>query len=140
MAQLDRIIVKLLDGLPKTLNGWRLGTDLRILREVRIDHLGSVGTRLMLEKAKVRAPDGEFTTRASATFPRGPSGDFSRRRSNAPQLGDNVPQQRRVFAYAEYVFKRNDWNAEHLLPPEPSLGACCASMAFKGSACGRRAG
>merc|ERR1719253_1236096 len=40
------------------------------------------------------------------TFPRGPSGDFARNRSNMPQLADNTPQQRRIFCYAEYAFQR----------------------------------
>mmetsp|Transcript_7423 Transcript_7423/g.12096 ORF Transcript_7423/g.12096 Transcript_7423/m.12096 type:complete len:466 (-) Transcript_7423:29-1426(-) len=104
VAQLERIIARLLDALPKTLDGWRRGVDLRNLKDVRIDHLGSVGTHLVLTKVGVPRPDHHFIDRAAATFPRGPSGDFSRRRSGAPHLADNTPQQRRIFAYAEYQF------------------------------------
>lgn len=104
VAQLDRIIGRLLEALPRTLAEWRRGVDFRHLKDIRIDHLGSVGTRLMLERVRIPSPDEEFVARASATFPRGPSGDFSRCRSGAPSIADNVPQQRRIFAYAEYVF------------------------------------
>merc|ERR1719183_667916 len=105
VAQLERIIKQLLEALPKTLDQWRRGVDLRSLKGIRIDHLGSVGTRIILGKVNIPGPSDDFASRASATFPRGPSGDFSRRRSNAPRSEDNTPQQRRIFAYAEYQFQ-----------------------------------
>lgn len=105
VAQLDRIVKRLIYALPNTLEKWRRGVDLRHLKDVRVDHLGSVGTRLMLSHVSISPPDEEFIIRATANFPRGLSGDFSRRRNSAPQLADNTPQQRRIFAYAEYWFK-----------------------------------
>lgn len=104
VQQLERVVEHLLVGLPKTLEQWRRGPDLRSLKEVRVDHLGSVGTRLLLDRAKIPAPSAEFEVRAVAIFPRGPSGDFAQRWDNGSILADNIPQQRRIFAYAEYTF------------------------------------
>jgi len=106
LARMDDIIGRLFAALPKTVEQWRRGADLRNLREVRIDHLGSVGTRLMLERAQVPPPDEAFTQRASATFP--PWGvvvvGASRLGGHLVPRGAPVPQQRRIFCYAEYAF------------------------------------
>jgi len=132
VAQLDRIIKKLFDALPKTLDQWRRGVDLRGLKDVRVDHLGSVGTRLMLGKAKIPPPDEDFIARASASFPRGPSGDFSRRRSSMPQLADNTPQQRRIFAYAEFAFERPGALEGQGSPRAPVEGRMLREHGFQG--------
>lgn len=130
VAQLDRIIKRLIEALPHTLEKWRRGVDLRNLKDVRVDHLGSVGTRLMLGKVKIPPPGEDFTARAAATFPRGPSGDFSRQRSSAPRLADNVPQQRRIFAYAEYRFEGSA--SEDSKIPEPVEGRMLREHGFQG--------
>lgn len=98
MRQLDQIIKRLVDALPKTLEQWRRGADLRSLKDIRIDHLGSVGTRLMLEKVRIQSPDDSFIIRASSTFP--------------SARADNIPQQRRIFAYSEYAFCDLDRDTE----------------------------
>lgn len=74
------------------------------MKKIRVDHLGSVGTRLMLEKLKIASPPVEFVTRASASFPRTQQGDISRNRTGLPPSLENVPRQRRIFCYAEYEF------------------------------------
>lgn len=130
VAQLDRIIKRLVDALPQTLEKWRRGVDLRSMKDVRVDHLGSVGTRLMLEKVNIASPDKEFTTRASATFPRGPSGDFSRQRGSAPRQADNAPQQRRIFAYAEYRFEGPAFDDGQV--PQPVAGRMLREHGFQG--------
>uniref|UniRef100_A0A7S4UBC5 Uncharacterized protein n=1 Tax=Alexandrium monilatum TaxID=311494 RepID=A0A7S4UBC5_9DINO len=129
VAQLDRIIERLLDALPKTLDQWRQGVDMSGLKDVRVDHLGSVGTRLMLDRAGVPAPVEAFVVRATSTFPRGPSGDFSRRRSSQPLLADNTPQQRRIFAYAEYHLHQSMAPEG---PPGPVEGRMLREHGFQG--------
>lgn len=130
VAQLDRIIKRLIDALPDSLEKWRRGIDLRNLKDIRVDHLGSVGTRLMLARVNIPSPDAGFTARASAMFPRGPSGDFSRQRSGAPLLADNTPQQRRIFAYAEYIFQGRDSEEAHL--DKPVEGRMLREHGFQG--------
>lgn len=105
--------------------------DLRSLKDVRVDHLGSVGTKLILKKVGVGPPDEVFIRRASTTFPRGPSGDFSRRRSSAPQLDENTPQQRRIFAYAEYSFERIG-KGEDISAQTPVEGRMLREHGFQG--------
>jgi len=104
VQQLDRVIGRLVAELPQNLSGWRRGPDLRSLREVRVDHLGSVGTRLMLDRLNVSVPDDVFIESASAKFPRMASGEISRSRVGMPAALENTPHQRRIFCYAEYEF------------------------------------
>ncbi|CAJ1332138.1 unnamed protein product [Effrenium voratum] len=84
VAKLESIIDQILGSLPTTLQQWRRA-DLR--QDLRIDHLGSVGTRLMLQKAHIEPPAEDFTRRAASNFPRAVA---------------EGPQQRRIFAYAEF--------------------------------------
>lgn len=100
-ARLDVLAGRFIEALPRTLDAWRRGGYPQSLRDLRCDHLGSVGTRLILARLKVPSPDEEFCLRASGRFPRLPSGEIAR--SNDPSAMGS-PAQRRIFAYAEYQF------------------------------------
>jgi len=100
-AKLDVLAERFLSALPRTLDAWRQGGYPKSLRDLRCDHLGSVGSRLILARLDVKEPDEEFSLRAAGRFPRLPSGDIAR--SNDPSAA-GAPSQRRIFAYAEYEF------------------------------------
>lgn len=100
-ARLDVLAQRFCAALPRSLDVWRRGGYPRTLKDLRCDHLGSVGTKFILHHMDVSPPDEEFRLRASGRFPRLPTGELAR--SNDPsQVGS--PSQRRIFAYAEFEF------------------------------------
>lgn len=101
VRKLEQIVDRVFNVLPKSSDQWRRGPDLSVIQELHIDHLGSVGTKMLLHRAGIAAPASSFVERAVASFPRSAEGHISRfgLRQNAL---DSSPQQRRIFAYAEF--------------------------------------
>lgn len=90
-TRLSELVDILIERLPNTFAGWR-AMDSKALQSLRVDHLGSVGTRLLLDRVSIRSPDEVFVERAKQSFC-----------SHVPAtLQGRRAEQRRIFAYAEY--------------------------------------
>ncbi|CAK9065991.1 unnamed protein product [Durusdinium trenchii] len=70
------------------------------LQELYLDHLGSVGSHLLLSRLQIDAPDQDFILRAMQSFPT----CAGRTRG----LETQRPQQRRIFAYSEHRLQTTD--------------------------------
>eukprot|EP00746_Dinoflagellata_sp_MGD_P155656 gnl/MRDRNA2_/MRDRNA2_85486_c0_seq3.p1 gnl/MRDRNA2_/MRDRNA2_85486_c0~~gnl/MRDRNA2_/MRDRNA2_85486_c0_seq3.p1 ORF type:complete len:538 (+),score=86.77 gnl/MRDRNA2_/MRDRNA2_85486_c0_seq3:199-1812(+) len=100
-SRLDVLAQRFCAALPRSLDVWRRGGYPKALKDLRCDHLGSIGTKFILHHMDVPPPDEEFRLRASGRFPRLPTGELAR--SNDPSQ-KGAPSQRRIFAYAEFEF------------------------------------
>eukprot|EP00913_Durusdinium_trenchii_P000750 g700.t1 len=75
--------------------------------ELYLDHLGSVGSHLLLSRLQIDAPDQDFILRAMQSFPT----CAGRTRGLDPRcfgLETQRPQQRRIFAYSEHRLQTTD--------------------------------